>query len=284
MFKHRSLPLKIIVLIAFLLTLSLLPAQTPAAPAAKSGPPAPAQKAAPGLPPSIALSPAVIMAKGNFGQGLTQTLTLTNNTNRDLAFELVAEDVVVKDGKRVFVPAGETGNSIAASAVFSQKTVLAKSYSSASVDVRLTLPAQTGLRAVAIIFRGTDKLPTSTSAVAMTASLAGLVTFNLSDNVKLEPETVHVTPASETANMIISQWIANTGSEPVLPEGAAAVLNANGSLAGKATFSPQRLLPGERLEFIAEYPYPLQSGNYRALCTFQFEGKILTTDANFKAP
>ncbi len=284
MFKHRSLPLKIIVLIAFLLTLSLLPAQTPAAPAAKSGQPAPAQKAAPGLPPSIALSPAVIMAKGNFGQGLTQTLTLTNNTNRDLAFELVAEDVVVKDGKRVFVPAGETGNSIAASAVFSQKTVLAKSYSSASVDVRLTLPAQTGLRAVAIIFRGTDKLPTSTSAVAMTASLAGLVTFNLSDNVKLEPETVHVTPASETANMIISQWIANTGSEPVLPEGAAAVLNANGSLAGKATFSPQRLLPGERLEFIAEYPYPLQSGNYRALCTFQFEGKILTTDANFKAP
>jgi len=284
MFKHRSLPLKIIVLIAFLLTLSLLPAQTPAAPAAKSGPPAPAQKAAPGLPPSIALSPAVIMAKGNFGQGLTQTLTLTNNTNRDLAFELVAEDVVVKDGKRVFVPAGETGNSIAASAVFSQKTVLAKSYSSASVDVRLTLPAQTGLRAVAIIFRGTDKLPTSTSAVAMTASLAGLVTFNLSDNVKLEPETVHVTPASETANMIISQWIANTGSEPVLPEGAAAVLNANGSLAGKTTFAPQRLLPGERLEFIAEYPYPLQSGNYRALCTFQFEGKILTTDANFKAP
>ncbi len=261
MFKHRSLPLKIIVLIAFLLTLSLLPAQTPAAP-----------------------GPAVIMAKGNFGQGLTQTLTLTNNTNRDLAFELVAEDVVVKDGKRVFVPAGETGNSIAASAVFCQKTVLAKSYSSASVDVRLTLPAQTGLRAVAIIFRGTDKLPTSTSAVAMTASLAGLVTFNLSDNVKLEPETVHVTPASETANMIISQWIANTGSEPVLPEGAAAVLNANGSLAGKATFSPQRLLPGERLEFIAEYPYPLQSGNYRALCTFQFEGKILTTDANFKAP
>ncbi len=56
------------------------------------------------------------MAKGNFGQGLTQTLTLTNQTARDFAFEMVAEDVIIKDGKRVFVPAGETPNSIAASA------------------------------------------------------------------------------------------------------------------------------------------------------------------------
>src|ERR1051326_4849641 len=85
--------------------------------------------------PSISLSPAVIMAKGSFGQGLTQTLTLTNQTARDFAFEMVAEDVLVKDGKRVFVPAGETPNSIAATAVFNQKTVLVKPFSSASVDV-----------------------------------------------------------------------------------------------------------------------------------------------------
>src|SRR5229473_3177777 len=108
-------------------------AQQPAAPAA---PIQPADK------PSISLSPAVVMAKGNFGQGLTQTLTLTNQTARDFAFEMVAEDVLVKDGKRIFVPAGETPNSIAASAVFTQKTVLVKPFSSASVDVRLTLPAQ----------------------------------------------------------------------------------------------------------------------------------------------
>jgi len=33
----------------------------------------------------------------------------------------------------------------------------------------------------------------------------------------------------------------NSGTEPVLPEGAAAVLNSNGGLAGKAVFDPQRL-------------------------------------------
>lgn len=268
-----------------------------------SGPQAPQQNpnSKSNIPPSISLSPAVIMAKGNFSQQLTQTLTLSNNTGLDLGFELVAEDVVVKDGKRIFVPAGETPNSIAATAVFTPKTtpvevkgmapptftkngILIKAYSSGSADVRLTIPAETNIRAVALVFRGTDKLPTSTTGVGMTASLATLVTFNLSNNVKLAPEPVRVTPASETANMTIAQWIANTGTEPALPEGTAAVLSSGGSLVGKATFSPQRLLPGERLEFTAEYPDQLRPGDYRALCSFQFEGKTLTSDLSFKVP
>ncbi|HZS28639.1 MAG TPA: hypothetical protein VFB76_15535 [Candidatus Angelobacter sp.] len=234
--------------------------------------------------PSISLSPAVIMAKGNFGQGLTQTLTLTNQTGRDFAFDLIAEDVIIKDGKRIYVPAGETPNSIAATAVFSQKTVVVKSFSSASVDVRLTLPVQTDIRAVVAMFRGTDKLPTSTSSVGMTASLGTLLTFNLTDNIKLQPEAVRVNPASDTANMTIAQWIANTGAEPALPEGTAAVLNAGGSLVGKATFAAQRLLPGERLEFSAEYPSDLAPGKYRVLCSYQFEGKTLTSEGAFEVP
>ncbi len=224
------------------------------------------------------------MAKGSFNQTLTQTLTLTNQTGRDFAFELVAEDVLIKDGKRIFVAAGETPHSIASSAVFTQKTVLVKPFSAVSVDVRVTLPAQTDLRAVVAMFRGTDKLPTSSGAVGMTASLGSLITFNLSDNIKLQPETVRVIPASETANMKIAQWISNTGTEPVLPEGAAAVLNAGGGLVGKAVFDPQRLLPGERLEFSAEYPGELPPGNYRALCSYQFEGKTLTSEAPFEVP
>ena len=84
--------------------------------------------------------------------------------------------------------------------------------------------------------------------------------------------------------MKIAQWISNTGTEPVLPEGAAAVLNAGGGLVGKAVFDPQRLLPGERLEFSAEYPGELPPGNYRALCSYQFEGKTLTSEAPFEVP
>lgn len=270
---------------------ALLNAQTAPAASTQAAPAASAQSATvPASPiqqtdkPSISLSPAVVMAKGSFSQTLAQTLTLTNQTARDFAFEMVAEDVLIKDGKRVFVPAGETLNSIASSAVFAQKTVLVKPFSSASVDVRLTLPAQTNLRAVVAMFRGTDKLPSSSGAVGMTASLGSLITFNLTDNVKLQPEPVRVTAASESANMKIAQWISNPGTEPVLPEGAAAVLNSSGALVGKAIFDPQRLLPGERLEFSAEYPGDLPPGNYRALCSFQFEGKTLTTEAAFEVP
>src|SRR6185312_6246855 len=144
---------------------SSVPASSSQSPATAAAPVQPADK------PSISLSPAVVMAKGSFSQTLSQTLTLTNQTARDFAFDMVAEDVVIKDGKRVFVAAGETPNSIAASAVFTQKTVLVKPFSSVSVDVRLTLPAETNLRAVVAMFRGTDKLPTSSGAVGMTASL-----------------------------------------------------------------------------------------------------------------
>lgn len=234
--------------------------------------------------PSISLSPAVIMAKGNFGQGLTQTLTLSNQTGRDFAFDLIAEDVVIKDGKRVFVPAGETPNSIASTAVFSQKTIVIKANSFGSVDVRLTIPAETNIRAIVAMFRGTDKLPTSSGAVGMTASLGALITFNLTDNVKLQPETVHVTPATDTANMTVAQWISNNGQEPALPEGTAAILNTSGVLVGKTIFPPQRLLPGERLEFSADYPAELAPGKYRVLCSYQFEGKTLTSEGSFEVP
>jgi hypothetical protein len=272
-------------LVFFMLAGSMLRAQAAAAAAAPANTPqqSPAQSGVENKP-SITLSPAVIMARGSFGQSLTQTLTLSNQTARDFAFELVAEDVVVKDGKRTFVAAGETPNSIAASALFTPKAVVIKAGSSATAEVRLTLPAQTDIRAVVAIFRGTDRLPTSTQSVGMTASLGALITFNLTDNIKLSPEPVRVTPASESANMTISQWISNTGTEPVLSEGTAAVLNASGALAGKTVFEPQRLLPGERQEFTADYPGQLQPGSYRALCSFQFEGKTLTSDANFKVP
>jgi hypothetical protein len=260
-------------------------------PAAKLSEPAATPNGVPALlqqpvdsPPAISLSPAVIMARGSLGQALTQTLTLSNQTGMDFAFELVAEDVMVKEGKRVFVPAGEIPGSIAATAVFSPKNVVIKAHTSGTVDVRLTLPPNSDIRAIVAMFRGTDKLPTSSASVGMTASLGTLITFNLSDKVKLDPEAVRITPSTAASNMTISETIANTGTEPVLPEGAAALLNDKGALVGKATFQPQRLLPGERLEFTAEYPEQLQPGAYRALCSFQFEGKTLTSEAQFKVP
>src|SRR5689334_8403581 len=126
-------------------------------------------------PPSLSLSPAVVLARGAFGQSLSQTLTITNDTTNEFTFEMAAQDVIVKDGKRVFVPAGETEQSVAITAVFSQKTVLVKPFTSASVDVRFTIPAETKIRAVVALFRGVNRIGSPAGAVGMTASLGTLI-------------------------------------------------------------------------------------------------------------
>ena len=103
-----------------------------APPAAERAAPSPLLPA-PGastMPSSVSLSPAVAVVNCKLGQSTTQTLTLTNRTDQELVFEMIAEDVIVKDGKRIFVAAGETPGGIAFTAVFSRKEVVSSLYNS----------------------------------------------------------------------------------------------------------------------------------------------------------
>ena len=234
--------------------------------------------------PTLSLSPAVVTARGSFSQTLAETLTLSNLTPNDFAFEMAANDVIIKDGGRIFVPAGETPHSIAESAVFSAKSGLVKPYTSMSVDVRFTIPAETDVRAVAAIFRGVNAVSQNASSVGLTASLGTLITFNLTNDVKVDAGPVHVTVGSDSANLSIAQPLTNAGSEPLLLDGVAAFLDSKGVLVAKAPFAVQRLLPGERLDFAAEYPGRLAAGSYRVLCSFRYEGKDLTHSTTFSVP
>ena len=153
---------------------------------------------------SVSLSPAVAMVKCKLGQSYSQTLTLTNQTRQELAFEMMAEDVVVRDGKRVFVAAGETPAGIAATAVFGQKEVVVKPLQSSSVVVTFTVPPETPLRAVVAAFRGSTKI-SSGGVVKMMASLGTLFTFTVSENSRIETSPIVLTPQSATANLGISQ-------------------------------------------------------------------------------
>jgi hypothetical protein len=213
---------------------------------------------------------------------MSQSLTLSNQTSHDFAFEMVANDVVVKDGKREFVDAGQLPKSIAATAVFSQPRGTVKAYGSVTVDVRITVPEGTDIRAIVAIFRGVENLATK-DAVGMTASLGTLLTFNLTDRVKLESSALKVSAPTATAALRVSQALENTGSEPILPEGVAAFLDSNGKLSAKLPLPAQRLLPGEKLDFTADYVGDLHPGNYRVLCSFEYEGKTLSTEATYTA-
>jgi hypothetical protein len=239
-------------------------------------PAVPALPASPAKPASVSLSPAVVMAKGSFGQGVTQTLMLTNDTAVPMSFELVAEDVVVENGRRIFVPAGQTKGSIAATAVFSAPAITVQPRTTGSVDVHFTVPQDTPVRAVVAVFRGTSRIASHQQGVAMTASLGTLITFTLSDNFKVSADAIRVAEAS-SATLTLAQALTNAGSEPIVPEGMVALLDDAGTLVMKAPIAAQRLLPGEQLDFQAQCAAAmLNPGKYRVLASYKFEGQTIT--------
>jgi hypothetical protein len=253
---------------------SIASAQTPAAPTAE-------ESSVPSA--SISLSPAIIMVRCKPGQSTTQTLTIMNHTGGEVRFNLETEDVVAREGKRSYSPAGRIANGIAATSVASPASVVVRAGEEASVQVTFTLPPETGQRAVVTFFRGGLVNP-GNGAIGLGASLGTLITFNVSSDYKVEAGPVEASLQTPAANMSLSEELRNSGSEPVIPKGVVVILDASGKRVAKAPFSPQRLLPGERLIFTATNPAQLAPGHYRMLSSFEFEGKVLTHAGEFTIP
>jgi hypothetical protein len=232
---------------------------------------------------SLSLSPAIIMVRCKPGQSTTQTLTITNHTAADVRFNLTTEDVVVREGKRSFSPAGQIANGIAASSVVAPAAVVVKAGEAASVQVTLTVPPETGQRAVVTFFRGV-LAASANGVIGLGTSLGTLITFNLSGDYQVEIGPLEASLQTSTANMILSEELRNRGTEPVIPKGVIVVLNGSGKRVAKASFNAQRLLPGERLVFAATNPAQLSPGHYRTLSSFEFERKILTSAGEFTIP
>lgn len=227
---------------------------------------------------TLSLSPAVVMLRGDLGQSTTQTLTFRNGTSRAFSFDLVAQDVVVRNGKRTFVDAGSIAGSIAATAVFSRKHVDIGPKETAAVSITVTLPPQTSQRAVVAMFRGTNTV--MSGGVPMSASLGTLLTFNVSDEVELTAAALEVRPQSAAANVGVAGTCTNTGREPLVAKGVLAVLDAGGTLVGKSELRPQRLMPGESMQIDGEYAGELAPGRYRLFVTYDYAGRSLSRSAD----
>jgi hypothetical protein len=102
---------------------------------------------------SLTTAPALILLPDNPGQTTTQTLVVNNSTIYEFTFELEGKDLIVREGKAVFLPAGELTDSIASNLLFSKKSVNVKAGQSASFDVTLTVPRQTLVRGVLIVLK-----------------------------------------------------------------------------------------------------------------------------------
>jgi hypothetical protein len=230
---------------------------------------------------TLSLSPAVVPLGGQPGQSTVQTLTLTNGTGLRLEFALEAQDVVVRDGRRVFVAAGEVPGSIAATAVFSERRLELGPGQAASVDVTVTLPASAAHRAVVVLFRGLTRIAGAGGSAA-TASLGTLLTFTLSDERSVSPSELTVEPPTAARNLAFEQAFANDGSEPVVLKGMTVILDGGGRVVGKVPARPQRLLPGERAALRGDFGGELSPGTYRALSTFEFDGRAVVRSAAFE--
>lgn len=226
---------------------------------------------------TLSLSPAVVMLRGDLGQSTTQTLTFTNGTSRAFEFDLVAQDVVTRDGKRVFVDAGSVAGSIAATAVFSQKHLSIAPGETAAVSLTVTLPPATSQRAIVALFRGTNRVMSGN--VPMSASLGTLLTFTVSDELTLTAAPLAVQPQSAAANLSFSQACTNSGREPFVAKGVMAVLDERGALVGKTALAPHRLIPGETANLGGEFGGELQPGRYRVSVTYDYEGRTASRTA-----
>ncbi|HEX7192237.1 MAG TPA: hypothetical protein VF381_11785 [Thermoanaerobaculia bacterium] len=226
---------------------------------------------------ALSASPAVIMLRGEAGESTTQRMMLTNGTSRPFSFELVAEDVVIRNGKRLLVPAGETPGSIAATAVFSQRFVTIASGQTAAVDVTVTIPPRTAIRAITALFHGKDRI--MRGGLPMTASLGTLMTFALSDSIAVDAGVPSVLPQSATSNASFVQPFVNNGTEPFVAKGIAAILDGSGALVGKAPLESRRVLPGEQVSLHGEFAGELARGKYHVLLTCEAGGKLITRSA-----
>jgi len=228
---------------------------------------------------SLSISPGVVMLRGVPGQSTTQTMKLANGTSQPFSFELKAQDVVVRDGNRVFVDAGQLAGSIATTAAFSRKTVTIAPGESVRVDVTITIPPKPSARAILALFHGTTKVKQGN--VGATVSLGMLMTFALSDDVVPTTTSLNVHPPTSTSNLAADQQLSNGGSEPFVATGMLAIINRSGALAGRTAAPPRRLLPGERIDVRAEYAGDLAPGHYRAIMTYQLAATSLTSTAEF---
>jgi hypothetical protein len=233
-----------------------------------------------GEPGALSASPAVVMLRGAAGQSTTQTLTIVNGTSQEFACDMVAKDIVVRDGKRVFVRAGELPGSIAATAVFSRGKLLVEPGARAVVDVTLTIPSQPSVRGVVVLFQGTGKLKSGHMNVV--ASLGTLLTFAISEHVSANVSPLIVQLPTVTSNLAVEQQMTNSGSEPLFAKGMLAVVDGAGALMAKEAIAGRRLLPGERAAMRASYGGELPPGHYRALVTYDLQNdKPLTSTAEF---
>jgi hypothetical protein len=229
---------------------------------------------------SMSVSPSEVMLRGRAGQTTTQILSFTNRTSRALSFEMIAQDAVVREGLRSYVEAGTLRGGIAATAVFSPRVFTAPAGASVDINVTVTIPQDTAVRAIAVMCQGTTKL--GVKPLQMTASVGTLFTFALAgDVIAATASPLLIQTPTASASLVARQEVANSGTEPVVATGILVILDRSGAIIGRQTITGWRMLPGETTPVRVAYDGRLAAGHYRAIVTYDLTDKTISSGAEF---
>jgi hypothetical protein len=163
--------------------------------------------------------------------------------------------------------------------MFSTRTVTVPAGEERSVRVTVTLPPQLPCRAIVVLFQGTTRLSGNA-----TVSIGSLLTFDLSGKVLVAPGDVVAEPPTASSNTAIKLPVRNSGNEPAVVRGAAAIISSSGALVGKVALDSRRLLPGESTVLRADYAGELSSGGYRVIATIETAQQSWTRTTEFNIP
>lgn len=178
-------------------------------------------------PESISLTPTLIALECEPGHSAKQTLTLANQTSSELTFEAVARDLVVRDGKAVFLPAGAALNGIAATAVFSEKYFNVKPHQTKTFSVEFTVHPQTTAPGMLVLLQGTDKF--AFGKTAMTASLGAVITINAPESTMAGLSGAGASAPAGAISFAISQWMSDAGASSLAGQQATPAVGGDGS-------------------------------------------------------
>jgi hypothetical protein len=172
---------------------------------------------------TISLTPTLSVVECEPGRSATQTLTIANETPSELTFEVVARDLLVRDGKAVFLPAGAALNGIAATAVFSEKYFNVKPHQTTTVSIEFIVHPQTTARGMLILLQGTDKV--AFGKTTMTANLGAVITINAPESTTTGLDGGGAGTSAGTASYAISQWMSDASAsslagQQAMPEAA----------------------------------------------------------------
>jgi hypothetical protein len=159
---------------------------------------------------AISLTPTLSAITCEPGRSAKQTLTLLNDTPNELSFEVVVNDLVVRDGKAVFLPAGAALNGIAATAVFAEKYFNVKPQQTKRISIEFTVHPQTTSRGILVMLQGTDKLAFGKATV--TANLGAVITIDAPESAAAGLDGVGAGPSAGKDDFSLSQWAADAAS------------------------------------------------------------------------